>query len=431
MNCKPSVKFSFPFALLIAVALRLLLPLQSINAGLLEPTPSMRMNIITKIQPREKVNAESKQLDDRLLRQGSSPSQAVESPASTVDQQILYSIADATVLEGYPTVNFGDTIDMWAGYDEYLYPHGEIARSLIKFDIASLPPDQIITKATLKAYLVTSWDYPDTDCSIGTYGITSTWSEGGVNWNNKPGYGNAYGSNSIVHEAWGWYEFDVTELVIAWYEGMYLNYGIMLRGPEISGSDSSWRGFGTRESDYTPQLVVDFTASTSTPTATQTPTPKITLTPTHTATRAVLLQNGLSYLPLVRKDVQPPTPTPTPTPTQTQTTPGPPSECPSAGHWQGKSHPFHPALKNDVSLSISNTPECQVESMEIMVYCQDVYWRRDTLGPEPIINNRFEADTANFTINIIGHFTSDTEVSGTWFDTDKCQGTWNASFTSP
>jgi hypothetical protein len=32
----------------------------------------------------------------------------------------LYSTADACILQGYPTLNVGDTVDMWAGYDTYL-----------------------------------------------------------------------------------------------------------------------------------------------------------------------------------------------------------------------------------------------------------------------------------------------------------------------
>jgi hypothetical protein len=34
--------------------------------------------------------------------------------------------------------------------------------------------------------------------------------ESNVTWNNKPCYGGGYGSKSIV---WGWYNFDVTNLV--------------------------------------------------------------------------------------------------------------------------------------------------------------------------------------------------------------------------
>ena len=138
----------------------------------------------------------------------------------------------------------------------------------------------------------------------------------------------------------------------------------------------------------------------------------------------VLNISWYTYLPLVIKDYSPPPPTPT-------DTPPPPSECPRVGHWQGKSYQTSPVFRTDVSLSVSNTPECRVESTEFMVYCPDIYLTKDTFGPESIINNHFEADTAQFTINIVGDFTSEIEVSGTWFDSERCQGTWEASFTSP
>ena len=51
----------------------------------------------------------------------------------------LYSAGDACVLQGYPTTNFGDTSDMWAGYDDYLSPDGKIVRSLIQFDVSAIP----------------------------------------------------------------------------------------------------------------------------------------------------------------------------------------------------------------------------------------------------------------------------------------------------
>ena len=46
-------------------------------------------------------------------------------PVEASSQQPFYSIADATILQGYPSFNGGNTIDMWAGYDEYLDPNGQ------------------------------------------------------------------------------------------------------------------------------------------------------------------------------------------------------------------------------------------------------------------------------------------------------------------
>ncbi len=175
----------------------------------------------------------------------------------------LYSVADACVIEGYPTANLGSTIDMWAGYDDYLNPDGKIVRSLVKFNLSSIPTGATINQATLRLYHYESWDYPDRTRTITTYRISSPWSESSVTWNTKPSYAEAYGSAAIPWAAGAWYSFDVTNLVRGWVNGTWPNYGIMIRGPEWSGSDSSWRSFNTRESSYDPQLVITYLGTAS------------------------------------------------------------------------------------------------------------------------------------------------------------------------
>jgi hypothetical protein len=312
MKQKLRVKYPLIATLLVAVALCLLgLPYSNVSADPPEPTPSPAMDIRTRLQPyqtsgvapsqpdgrlfeeapsRPDVNAEpvellpgpavairtklqpyqipgieSSQSDGRLLKEAPPSSEVEEAPISAQAQRTFYSIADATVLQGYPTQNVGDTTDMWAGYDDLLNPDGKIVRSLVKFNIAGLPANQVITKATLRVRLVNSWDFPNTYRTITTYRVISNWSESTINWNNAPGYGSAYGSKSIRNDDFTWHEFDVTNLVTAWYNGAYTNYGIMLRGPEISGLDSSWRGFSTREGSFTPQLVIEYQDGTPPP----------------------------------------------------------------------------------------------------------------------------------------------------------------------
>ena len=346
MKQKLMVKYTFISTLLAAAALCLLgLPFDRVNAGPPEPTPNPAMDISTSLQPYQTPDAELSQSDGRLLEKAPSPSEVMESPLGVLDQHTSYAIADAVVLEGYPSQNLGDTADMWAGYDEYLEPDGETARSLVRFDIASLPPNQDISEATLRLYLVGSWDYPGTSRTIRTYRITSSWSESSVTWNNRPGYGGSYGSNSIVHGAWGWYEFDVTNLVRAWYDETYTNHGIMLRGPEVSGLDASWRSFSTREGSYRPRLVIEYTASTPTltPTNTSTPTP----TPTNTPTPTTPPPSGPTvewkiYLPGAMNSWSPPTATPTPTPTPIPAPP-PTSDLPClyvVNWWRDYSPPY-------------------------------------------------------------------------------------------
>jgi uncharacterized repeat protein (TIGR01451 family) len=173
------------------------------------------------------------------------------------------SAGDACVMEGRATTNFGSASDMWAGYDDYLSPDGKIVRSLIQFDVSAIPSGTSIDSAVLRAYLVESYDYPSKTRTITAYRIGSSWSESSVTWNTRPSCAEAYGSDSVTHGSWGWYSFDVTDLVSGWVNGSLSNYGVMLRGPEVSGSDSSWRSFYTREGSYPPQLVVTYSGYTT------------------------------------------------------------------------------------------------------------------------------------------------------------------------
>ena len=171
----------------------------------------------------------------------------------------FYTVKDTTILQGYPDHNFWNTGDMWAGYDTYLDPDGQIARSLVGFDLSAIPAGTSISQATLRLYVWKSYDYEGASRTITTYRITSWWSETGATWNTQPTRGEAYGSASITHGDWGWYPFDVTDLVRGWVNGSFSNYGVAIRGEE-SADDPNWRGFCTREcpEEYRPYLVIAY-----------------------------------------------------------------------------------------------------------------------------------------------------------------------------
>ena len=170
-------------------------------------------------------------------------------------QQTLESIADTCILEGRPTQNFGDSSDMWVGYDDDQAPYVKTARSFVLFDTSAIPGNAAIISATLRLYLVNSWDYEDEVRTVTTYRVPSSWSETGLTWDNAPQPAEAHGDDDVKEGDFRWYEFDVTDLVSAWQRGTYANHGIMIRAPEVSGQDSSRRGFSSREGAHPPQLV--------------------------------------------------------------------------------------------------------------------------------------------------------------------------------
>lgn len=112
MNWKLLVKYSFISALLVVFALCLLLPLQKIDAGSPEPTPSTRMKIITMLQPGWTANAELNQFDGRLIEEAPSPSEVEESPTAALDQETFDAIADANDIDINPDGGWTGSADV-------------------------------------------------------------------------------------------------------------------------------------------------------------------------------------------------------------------------------------------------------------------------------------------------------------------------------
>jgi len=343
------------------------------SIGSSDIAPAQFENLRSMLRPYQATELNESSIDNRLLREADLLSTGQGSAVETLAQETLNAVADATIFQGYPTLTLGKTTDMWAGYDDSLSPDGMIVRSLIRFDLANLSPNQNITKATLRLYLVSSWDFPNTNRTITTHRITADWSESSVTFNNAPGFQDTYGSKPVGEDDFTWHEFDVTNLVAAWYSGTYPNYGIMLRGSEISGSDSSWRAFSTREGSNMPQLVVEYSAPATT-------------------------TDSYVYLPLVLKgsSASPPAP-----------------NCPQTGPWGGTTIQL-----GDISFQVSDTPSCQVESLKLnyRVYCTYGFLDREAtfLTSQSITNNHFEIGSGSINPKVVGDFTSQTEASGTW-----------------
>ena len=244
---------------------------------------------------------------------------AIGFPAITDGSQNFASIADTTVIQGYPTFNAGGTSDMIAGFDPPppLSEDMQQLMALVRFDISGLPSGVNVTKATLQLRLVTAADYPGNSKTINTYRVSSDWTES-TNWGNKPTYAEAYGSQSIVFDQTSrWVEFDVTGLIDKWYTGSEMNYGILLHSPDASSGNPGWRGFGTRESSYPPVLVVEFdTEATATATPTATPFQGVDI-PAYLPyiCKAEIIEPTATNTPIPPEVSPTPTNTPTPTPT--------------------------------------------------------------------------------------------------------------------
>ena len=404
-----------------------------------EPTPSPAVDIRTKIRSYQTPDVQPSLPDGWLHKEASLPPEVKEIPAEAEDQETFYTIADATVVQGYPSMPGGDTIDMWVGYDHCI--GGQIARSLVQFDVSSIPAGTSISDATLRLLLDNSCDAGERTHVVTAYRTSASWSESSVTWNTKPGYAEGYGSASIPSRTWGWYSFDVTDLVRGWVDGSFSNCGLMMRGPESSGDDSARLGFLTRESNYAPELVVEYSSDTpptttvtvtpnetSTPTVTQpsaeTSTPTATSTPTGTLTPPVFK----IYLPLIRKSPPRPTPTPTPVPTATST-PVVVIENYSGHTSQGSD--WRVFLRTDAQtevryFTIEHAPSCANPP-------SGLYWQKSYFyGPYYFTGGSFTIEDDGATIT--GSFPSSTTAEGTfyksWHHDEYGQCTTNVTWTA-
>lgn len=180
----------------------------------------------------------------------------------------LFPSADATVLQGQPSNNWGGLTTMRVGYDYSGCPDsvdGKIARSMLRFDLSSIPTGASVVDAKLHLDFVTSCYFlgHSQRRTVTIYRAASSWSESAVTWNNKPSYAEAYGSASVgvTSSTLGWYSFDVTNLVRAWMAGTYSNNGVVVRSPETSGSDFVRLEIAAREASGTsfdPYLEVTY-----------------------------------------------------------------------------------------------------------------------------------------------------------------------------
>jgi uncharacterized repeat protein (TIGR01451 family) len=177
----------------------------------------------------------------------------------------LYPVADAAVFQSVPDTNYGSRSYMYAGYDHSgcsLYS-GKVARSLVRFDLSSIPAGASIRDAKLHLRL-TGWCYyvgHSQPRTVTIYRADAGWSESSVTWNNKPGCAESYASASVSVTSRGWHSFDITNLVRGWVNGSFSNYGLMVRAPETSGSEFALLEFATHDyygTTYDPYLEVTY-----------------------------------------------------------------------------------------------------------------------------------------------------------------------------
>ncbi len=175
-----------------------------------------------------------------------------------------YSGANATCL-AYSSSNNSCTL-FKAGADDGL-------KSLLRFDLASIPSGKTVDEATLRLYYKGRSN--SNALTVGAYRLLAPWVDSQATWTQRitainwvvPGLssGSDYaatggGVSAVLGDGGSWVEIDVTEMAQAWVDNPTQNYGLLLRQASAAGyviyDFCSERGVSPCTSTQTPQLTV-------------------------------------------------------------------------------------------------------------------------------------------------------------------------------
>jgi hypothetical protein len=167
-----------------------------------------------------------------------------------VRQTGLITTADAYVRDGSSaSTNFGSATDLQA---QVSATSGHNRETYLKYDLTSVAN---ITKATIRLFSRLS-DSTATNVPAAIYSVaTTTWTETGIAWNNKPAAGSsALATTTITDNVARWYEWDVTAYVQAEKAAGRNTVCFVVKG---TGNSSNFMTFNSKEATGNrPQLVL-------------------------------------------------------------------------------------------------------------------------------------------------------------------------------
>jgi Secretion system C-terminal sorting domain/Viral BACON domain len=166
---------------------------------------------------------------------------------SVADLMTLYPAQDAHVASGTPDANYGSSEVLYVS--QISWPVNTELMSYLKFNLSPLPTNCYISSASLELKYTDPWGF---DYSISVYTAASSWSEGGITYNNQPGAGSYITSTTEYATSATFY---ISRSVLdGWQEAPETNHGFLLEPDMIQLNEfHSREGLGTR-----PKLVVNY-----------------------------------------------------------------------------------------------------------------------------------------------------------------------------
>lgn len=174
---------------------------------------------------------------------------------------------DALLDSQYPTVNNGTTPDFaawsWTRNQGLSLTN---ARSLIEFDLSSIPNCAVINSAKISLYCNTTSSVTQLNSGNNAFSIqriTSNWSENSVTWNNQPSSTtlNQVSLAQSTSSTQNYENIDITNLIKDIKQNPTTSFGLMIK----LLTESTYRSIIMSSSDHAdstkwPKLVIDYTS---------------------------------------------------------------------------------------------------------------------------------------------------------------------------
>jgi hypothetical protein len=173
-------------------------------------------------------------------------------------------VTDTWINSYDPNLNFnGETKLSVYGYEDI--------KTLVRFDLSSIPPGTTITSATLSLY-----NYAHANSANGgtlsVYPVTKTWVESEATWNRRStsstwtaagmqsgtDYATSPSTSITIDTATGvWRSFDVTAIVRGWLNGTIPNNGFVVRSPTNGVKPLFYSSGYTTDPSVRPKLTIN------------------------------------------------------------------------------------------------------------------------------------------------------------------------------
>lgn len=165
-------------------------------------------------------------------------------------EHTLYTDNDSYIQSNFPNQTRGSDVGIYV----YISILPLDWRSLISYELSSIPSDVIITEATARVYCYFKGQQ---NGNVYFHRVTSDWNESDVTWNNQPTFDSTYSDVQTITSAGAWYEWNVTDDIQSFVNGTNINYGWILLSL-IANDYSKFYAKETFGTTYDPQLVIKY-----------------------------------------------------------------------------------------------------------------------------------------------------------------------------